>query len=86
VRANAKACKEQFEDLAWALGRTSDLESALVRLYGDLNIPVRIRDIGIPEENLPRIAFEASLNSVNLAANPVPLTERKILSLLREFY
>ena len=86
VRANAKACKEQFEDLAWALDRTGDLEAALLKLYKDLNIPVRIRDIGIPEENLPRIAFEASLNTVNLSANPTPMTERRILSLMREFY
>jgi aldehyde:ferredoxin oxidoreductase len=86
VRSNMDVCREQFEDLAWALDRSSDLEQALLKLYNDLNIPVQIRDAGIPEGDLERIAFEASTNTVNLAANPKPVTEKRILELLREFY
>ena len=86
VRSNEKACPEQFEDLAWALDRSTDLEAALLKLYGDLNIPVRIRDVGVREEDLELIAFEASTNTVNLAANPQAVNEGKILELLKEFY
>ena len=86
VRANKKVCQEQFSELAWALDRSNDLEAALVRLYNDLNIPLRLRDSGIPEEGLKKIAFEASTNAINLAANPTPITEHQILELLKEFY
>ena len=86
VRANSKACEGQYRDLSWALGSTGELEEALRTLYRDIGISVRIRDTGIREEELPRIAFEVSLNAVNLAANPDPMTERKILALLKEFY
>ncbi len=86
VRSNREVCREQFEDLAWALERSKDLEDALLRLYSDLKIPVRIREAGIREKDLERIAFEASTNTVNLAANPKALTEHRILELLREFY
>jgi aldehyde:ferredoxin oxidoreductase len=86
VRANAKVCGEQFEDIAWALDRSKDLEAVLHRLYEDLKVPVRIRDVGVKEDELELIAFEASTNTVNLAANPQPVTERRIFELLKEFY
>jgi alcohol dehydrogenase class IV len=86
VRANRKVCQKQFSDLAWALDGSDDLEAALVQLYKDLNIPVRFKDIGIAEKDLGKIAFETSTNAVNLAANPVHLSEHEILELLREFY
>ena len=86
VRANKKACEKQFLDLSWALGESGDLEAALERLFKDLNIPARFRDIGVKEAALKRIAFETSTNTVNLAANPVALTEPQILELLKEFY
>ena len=86
VRANKKVCQKQFLDLAWALDRSDDLEAALVRLYKDLNIPTRFRDIGIPEKGLKKIAFETSINAVNLAANPASVNEHQILELLKEFY
>jgi alcohol dehydrogenase len=86
VRASKKACQKQFLDLAGALDGSDDLEAALKRLFEDLNIPTRLRDMGIPEGGLKEIAFETSTNAVNLAANPVPLSEHQILELLKEFY
>ncbi len=86
VRAGARASREQFQDLAWALDRSADLEQALLRLYRDLGIPSRIRETGVAERDLERVAFEVSTNAVNLAANPRPVTEKKILELLRELY
>jgi aldehyde:ferredoxin oxidoreductase len=86
VRANQKLCEEQFQDLAWALDRSDDLEGALMHLYSALNIPMHLGEAGIGEDELQKIAFETSTNTVNLAANPQPLTEKKILELLKEFY
>ncbi len=86
VRANKTVCQKQFLDLARALDGSDDLEAALNRLSKDLNMAVRFRDAGIPEEDLKNIAFETSTNAVNLAANPLPLSEHQILGLLKEFY
>jgi alcohol dehydrogenase len=86
VRAGARAGGEQFQDLAWALARNTDLEEALLSLYRDVGIPTRIGETGVPEEDLERIAFEVSTNAVNLAANPSPVTEKKILELLKALY
>jgi alcohol dehydrogenase class IV len=86
VRASREACREQFSELSWALGSSGDLESALISLYQDLNLPTRFRDVGIPAGDLGKIAFEVSTNAVNLAANPVPLSDHQILALLKEFY
>ncbi len=86
MRVNKEACGDQFKDLSWALDRTDDLEPALKNLYGDLNIPVKLSDIGISEDSLPKIAFETSTNTVNLAANPEHVTEKRILGLLKNFY
>jgi len=86
IRASNKVCEQQFSELVWALGDSGDLETALIKLYHDLKLPARFRDIGIPEGDLKKVAFETSTSVVNLAANPVPLTEHQILALLKEFY
>jgi alcohol dehydrogenase class IV len=86
VRFNKKACQKQFSDLAWALDGSVDLEAALERLFKELKIAIRFRDVGIPEAGLKEIAFETSTNAVNLAANPLPVSEQQILELLKEFY
>ena len=39
VNANKKAWRGQFSDLAWALDRTDDLETALLGLYEELKVP-----------------------------------------------
>lgn len=86
ARFNEKACKEDFEDIAWTLNRSKNLEEALLKLYAEIDIPTRFRDLGVPEEDLPRIAFEASKDVVNNVGNPLPYEERHLLQLLREFY
>ena len=68
------------------LDRSDDLESALLRLYKDLNVPVRLRDLGIPEKDLEKIAFTATKDVGNITSNPVHLSEHQILELLKEFY
>lgn len=86
ARVNEKACREDFKDLAWTLNRSENLEEGLRKLYEEVGIPTRFRDLGIPEEDLPRIAFEASKDVVNIVGNPIPLEEHHFLELLREFY
>ncbi len=86
VRANRKACQEAFSDLAWALNRSTDLEKALLKLYKELNISTRLRDVGISEKDLKKIAFFASRDAVNIATNPTPINERGILKILKEWY
>jgi len=86
ARANKGVCLQQFSNLAWALDSSDDLEAALVKLYKDLKIPTRLRDIGILEENLSKIAFETSEDVANITSNPVPLSERQILKLLKDAY
>jgi aldehyde:ferredoxin oxidoreductase len=86
TRINQNACEEQFGELSWALDRGNDLEKSIRALFSSLKIPTRLQDIGIAEDDLPRLAFEASLNTVNLAANPEPVTERRILNILKAFY
>ena len=86
IRANAQACKEQFRDLAWALDGSDNLETALVKLYEDLNIPTRLGELEIPEEELEKIAFEISKDVANLTSNPVSLGQRQILKLLKDVY
>lgn len=86
VKANKEACQEQFSDLAWTLERSEDLETALLKLYKDLNMPSRLRDFDIPQRDLKKIAFETSKDAANLASNPSPVSESGILEVLREFY
>ena len=86
ARVNEKACREDFEDLAWALNHSKNLEEGLRKLYEEVGMPTRFRDLGIPEKDLPEIAFEASKDVVFIVSNPIPLEERQFLELLKEFY
>jgi len=86
ARANKEVCAEAFEEIAWQLNRSRDLEEGLRKLYGEIGLPTRFRELDVPEADLPRIAFEASKDVVNIAGNPLPLEERQLLKLLKEFY
>jgi len=82
VRANRKYCEEQYRDMAWALDRTEDLEQALLKLYRDLNMATRLADLGIPGSAFRRIAFAASREVANIASNPAPMDEKKLLDIM----
>ena len=84
--ANKKVCQEQFSDLAWALDRSDDLERSLTRLYEALRMPLKMRDLNIPEKDLTEIAFDASMDVANLASNPTSLSEKKIFEVLKDYY
>ncbi|MBM4340806.1 MAG: iron-containing alcohol dehydrogenase [Deltaproteobacteria bacterium] len=86
VKANKETCKEQFIDLAQMLNRSNDLEEGLLEFYRKLDIPVQLKGLGIPKEDLKRIAFYASRDAVNMATDPTSISEKKILELLQEIY
>ncbi len=86
VKTNKEVCQEQFSDLAWALDRSADLETALVKFYKDLNMPCTLKDLEIPKKDLGKIAFETSRDAANIASNPLPVEESRILEVLKECY
>jgi aldehyde:ferredoxin oxidoreductase len=86
VSANKKECKEAFSDLAWMLNRSTDLEKALLKFYKELNISPRLRDMGVSEGDLEKIAFYSSRDAVNIATNPASISESGILKTLKEWY
>jgi len=86
VRGNKEFCGETFPDLAWALDRSGDLEDALLRFYGDLDISMNLSELGVLEKDLKKIAFYAFKDAINMATNPAPISERRILELLRGVY
>jgi alcohol dehydrogenase class IV len=86
VKANKKTCREQFIDMAQLLIRSNDLEQGLLEFYRKLDIPVSLKVLGIPKDDLKRIAFYASRDAVNMATDPTSISQQKILELLQEIY
>jgi alcohol dehydrogenase class IV len=68
--------------LALVLGASGpdDIGSRLCRLATDVGLPVRLRDLGVPYEALPRLA--AAVNVERLSNNPVDLTSSDLRDIL----
>jgi len=86
VKANKETCKEQFIDMAQLLNRSNDLEEGLLQFYRKLDIPISLKALGIPKEDLRKIAFYTSRDAVNMATDPTSVSQQKILGLLQEIY
>ena len=86
VRGNRSASRTAFSELAWALDRSDDLETALRRLYQDLEVSTRFQDLGVTKEDLRSIAFYASRDAVNMATNPTPITRDQLYRILLDVY
>jgi len=86
VRGNFEGCPEDFSMLASMLDRSHDLESSLTNLYKDIGMPTRLRELGIEESELKRIAFETSMDVPNMVGNPTPPSEKQVYELLKSFY
>jgi aldehyde:ferredoxin oxidoreductase len=86
VKANRETCKEQFTDMAQLLNRSNDLEESLLDLYKKLDIPICLKTLGIPKDDLKKIAFYASRDAVNMATDPTSISQQRILELLLEIY
>ena len=86
VKANKETCKEQFIDMAQLLNRSNDLEEGLLQFYRRLDISINLKALGIPKDDLKKIAFYTSRDAVNMATDPTSVSEQKILELLQEIY
>ena len=86
VKANKEACKEQFIDMAQLLNRSNDLEEGLLEFYRKLDIPISLKALGIPKDDLKKIAFYTSRDAVNMATDPTSVSQQKILELLQEIF
>ncbi len=80
------SCKDAFVDLAFALNRSLDLESALNRFFEELEISVSLKEQGIPRSELREIAFHVYRDAVNMATNPTAMSEKKVRRILEEIY
>ena len=81
----AEIAADAFPALAeiGAQGRCAAFIEALEQLALRLNMPVRLRDVGIPEDALPRMAADAMKQQRLLVNNPRPVTEADALAIYR---
>lgn len=86
VRANKERCAAGFAELARALDGSDDLEAALLKLCADVNMSYRLRDLGLKEDDVRRLAFHVSKEVALVVSNPVPLSDQRILELLEGIY
>jgi maleylacetate reductase len=77
---NAPAAPGAVAALSRALGSVADPAEALWELAGRLGAPRALRDLGMAEEDIPRIA---DLAVANPYANPRPVTRDGVEALLR---
>jgi aldehyde:ferredoxin oxidoreductase len=86
VMANRETCRDAFSDMAFLINRSDDLETALRRLYTELQIDLRLKSYGISREALREIAFYTSRDAVNMATDPTSPGQSRILELLSAMY
>jgi len=82
LRFNEALVPEAVARFRAALGRDVEELAALASPTGDRS---RLRDLGVPEQDLPELAAAAAGRSGN-RANPRPATPQEIESLLRSVY
>jgi maleylacetate reductase len=84
LRFNAAYAPEALRRFGEAIGAPDDPASRVEQLAG-LAGPRRLRELGVPEEDLPTIA-EAAAQRAGNRANPKPATPEEIEQLLREIF
>jgi alcohol dehydrogenase class IV len=87
LRANREACFPQLTELADAVGLEAPRGTAADRFIArieqlclELQVPVRLRELGLPRERVARLAPAAKGNSLD--GNPRPLAEAELIELL----
>ena len=95
LRFNGRGCKELYRNMCNALDlnitNLSDeeviekLASSVQDLSKKLEIPQRLREIGIPEEMLPALAKQA-INDICTSGNPVEVTVEDLINIYKEAY
>ena len=96
MRYNILGCPHKFAQMAKAFGEKVEGISELVgaeiavrfveRLSDDLRVPRRLRDVGIPEDAIPRLAEAAMKVTRLLANNPRKLTLEDAVAIYRSAY
>jgi alcohol dehydrogenase class IV len=84
LRFNAAVVPAAVERLGEAVG-APDNPAGRVEGLAALAGPTRLRDLGVPEEDLPELAATAAERGGNLA-NPKPASPDEIEQLLRSVY
>jgi maleylacetate reductase len=84
LRFNAAFAPEAIARLGEAVGAAED-PAARVETLAALAGPTRLRELGVPESDLPGLAADAAQRGGNLA-NPRPATPQEIERLLREVF
>lgn len=94
-RFNLPAMPERYATLALTLGVTARATAAetaeagiarLAELSAACGVPQRLRDVNVPEADLPRLATEASKIQRLLKNNPREVTEADALAIYRAAY
>jgi alcohol dehydrogenase class IV len=96
MRYNIMGCPHKFAQMAKAFGERVEGISELVgaeisvrfveRLSDDLRVPRRLRDVGIPEDAIPRLAEAAMKVTRLLANNPRKMTLEDAIAIYKFAY
>jgi maleylacetate reductase len=84
LRFNAAYAPDAVRRFGEAIGAPEDPARRVEELAA-LTGPTRLRELGVPEEDLPGLAFDAAQRGGN-RANPKPATPEEIEQLLREVF
>jgi alcohol dehydrogenase class IV len=96
MRYNILGCPSKFAQMAKAFGERVEGISELVgaeiavrfieRLSDDIRVPRRLRDVGIPEDAIPRLAEAAMKVTRLLANNPRKVTLEDAVAIYKSAY
>lgn len=96
MRYNIMGCPSKFAQMAKAFGEKVEGISELIgaeiavrfveRLSDDLRVPRRLRDVGIPEDAIPRLAEAAMKVTRLLANNPRKVTLEDAIAIYKSAY